>query len=683
MDARSLRLSAGFCLALSAAAPAWAQTSALAAPGPAAKPCVAWDATTYDPTGPIVVEGFLVAHDTAAAGVSAFSASARKWTPVSGPLSSIVGSGDWCVLTREPGAMTAYSARLNSTAVLPMVGVVALVVSVSDDVALVVTTNAVGATTAWGYSAVTGVWTPLVLAGPLAAADTAISRFVIGVREGPLYHGFSARTGTWSTFTGPGPAAPMTADGNTLMVDFMAAGLAPSVTAFSGVRGCWSLSPALHPTSTTLVDHNVAYVRTGFGGGGSFVPAAYSAYRARWIVSGVARPIVAGIVERVSDNVAYIEHPMAAVRLEAFGGGTGTSSLLAGLFTLVALDEDYAIVRDTGAPVVFGYSGLCGGFWAPEPLPAAVPVAPILGPDHIGGIDATISAHAFLPDSNMWAAPLPKTAAAVIVPEDSIIEVLDFGVTSAIDTRYGLWHPTAPLALPTTSGGSVIPHQDAAGVVDIFDERCDMWNPPHPLGAPHTLDADTNCVLAYPSPATIAGTVSAYSVQRCDWASPAAVLPLALVPVVEENVAALVDSAGSLWAYGSANDGHTFYQWPNDTEYHVSGTHPNAACSPTLFGYGVRSTPGNFSFVLLGPGLLCPPVLVPGFTGELWLPPALTILYATLGFHDADCMLEYKVKLANQLTGCIMPWLQPLTLDATTLMLGFGCRRADPLYIFD
>ncbi|MBC7842259.1 MAG: hypothetical protein H7099_08095 [Gemmatimonadaceae bacterium] len=148
-------------------------------------------------------------------------------------------------------------------------------------------------------------------------------------------------------------------------------------------------------------------------------------------------------------------------------------------------------------------------------------------------------------------------------------------------------------------------------------------------------------------------------------------------------MAAIVDSTGTLWAYGSANDGHTYYQWPNDTEYHVSGPHANPACTPTLFGYGVRSTPGNFSFVLLGPTLVCPPLVLPGFTGELWLPPALTTIYATLGLHDPDCMLELKATLGNQLTGCIMGWLQPLTLDAATFTFGFGCRRADPFYVFD
>jgi hypothetical protein len=685
MFAPTKSIAAGLGLALLVAVPAArAQVPTLAAaPGPAAAPCAAWDKTPFDPNNPIVIEGFLVAHDTAALGVSAFSSSARKWTPVSGPTSSIVGSGDWCLLTREPGAMTAYSARLNSTAVLPMLGVAPIVISVSDDVILVVTVNPVGMTTAWGYSAVSGVWVPLPLGGPIAVADTTISRFVIGVREGPLYHGFSARTGAWTTFAGPGPGAPMTADGNTLLVDFFASGSAPFVSAFSGVRGCWAASPPLHPTNNTLVDHNIAYVRTGLGGAATFVPAAYSAYRAAWTVSGAARPLVAGIVEVVTDNVAYIEHPAVGLRSEAFGAGTGTSALLAGPFTLFNLDEDYAIVRDLGAPVAIGYSPLCGGFWAPEPLPAGVAVAPILGPDHIGGIDATVSAHVFLPDSNMWAAPLPKTAAATVIPEDSIIEISEAFVTNAIDTRYGIWHPTVPLPLPTTSGGSVIPHQTPGGIVHVFDERCDMWNAPYALAAPQVLAAGTNLVLAYPSPAVLGGMIEAYSVQRCDWTAPAAVLPLALVPVVEENVAAIVDSTGTLWAYGSANDGHTYYQWPNDTEYHVSGPHANPACAPTLVGYGVRSTPGNFSFVLVGPTLQCPPLVLPGFTGELWLPPALTSIFTTLGLHDPDCMLEMNVSLANQLTGCIMPWLQPLTLDAATFTFGFGCRRADPLYIFD
>src|SRR5690606_13426671 len=100
-----------------------------------------------------------------------------------------------------------------------------------------------------------------------------------------------------------------------------------------------------------------------------------------------------------------------------------------------------------------------------------------------------------------------------------------------------------------------------------------MWNTPLALGTPHVMTPGRNLVVFTPSAGALAGAVQAYSVQRGDAISPGALpMPLAVGPVAEENVAMLVDGGGALWAYGSANDGHTYYQWPNGTEYHISSS---------------------------------------------------------------------------------------------------------------
>lgn len=680
--------------ALTLCTPGWSQSTLAQGPSPRATPsafpvpsptaisCVAWDAIPYSTLGSFTTEGFLVGYEDPGAGVFAFSASARKWTPVAPAGSTVLGSGDWCLLASDTsGGIVGYSARMNASSTLTLVpGTVPTIVDVSDDVALVIAPNNLGALTAWGYSAVRNTWSPIALGSSIAVADYAISRFVIGVRDGNRYHGFASRTSDWTTFVGPGPGATMAADGNTLLVDFASPGLAPIVSAFSGVRGCWALAPPLAQGTSPSLDHNVAYVEADIGTPSGYSPSAYSAYRASW-VSIAPRPFGATTV--LSDNVVLLEHPDPSIRLAAFGAGHGTWATLSGAFAAFYVEEDLATAVDLTSRDVLGFSGLCGGFWALEANPTGAAPLPLLGPDHIGGFDTGTSLHIFLPKDNTWAAPLPKAPFDPVIPADEVVEVITLGATFAIDTRNGVWMAGPATPSPPVGTGSVIAHQTPAGVVDLFDERCGMWNPGYPLFGPSSLVAGRNLVVASPPPTGIVGRVEAYSVQRCDWTSPGPIAtPLTIGPIAEENVAALVDGGGLLWAYGSANDGHAYFQWPNGTEYHVSGKHADSTCRPTLLGYGTRGTPGNFSYLVLGTSLSCPPIVFPGIKGELWMPLGTASLYATLGFHDPDCMLDYRTALAAPLPFCIQPWMQPLTFDAATFSLCFGCRRADAFWIF-
>ncbi|MEZ5980167.1 MAG: hypothetical protein R3F34_18405 [Planctomycetota bacterium] len=670
---RAFAVLAGAALLVAASAPS------------ASAQCAAWDKTTYDPAGSLFVEGFLVAQQ-GVAGVEAFSSSARKWTTVSPPGSSVIGSGDWCLFVREPtspAALTAYSARLNNSATLTLAGTAPILFASDDDVAFVVTVDAIGTFTAWAYSAVHGVWVPQPLGVQVGPADFAISRFVVGVRDGDAYHGFSARTGAWTTFFA-GPGAALSADGNTLLADFTPTGIA-TVAAFSGVRGCWAKSPTVQGGSPVLLDHNVAYVREDTPLPGTYHPCAYSAYEGAWVSSPTMLPVP--VPEILTDNVVQIGGAtFAAAPVEAFGAGHATWNPLPPNFVPMYIDEDYSLAFDPISLDMAGFSGLCGGPWVPEPNVTGGLPLPVAPPDHIGGVDTGGALHVFRPAKNMWSPPLPKTPADTILVADATLEVRSAltGADRAIATRWAPWVASGPVGPATAGTGSVIMHQTPAGVIDSFDERCDMWNATLALGAPHTMTAGRNLVVFVPAAGVAAGAVQAYSVQRGDLISPGPIpLPLAVGPVAEENVAMLVDATGRLWAYGSVNDGHVFYQWPCGTEYHQSASAASlATCKPGLFGYGVRANPGSFSYLLLGTTISCPPVVIPGICNELWMPFATTSIYSPIGFHDADCMVEFKVGVSGLASTCIQPWFQPITLDSVSLMLCFGCRRADPAWIF-
>jgi hypothetical protein len=641
--------------------------------------CVSWDQVPYDTAGTLYVEGFLVAQE-GAAGVEVFSAAARKFTTVAPPGSSVQGSGDWCLLIREPSTMRAYSSRLNNSAPLPF-GVAPIFFDSSDDVAMVVGIDTSGLFTVWAYSAVRGLWVPQPLGAQIGPADYAISRFVVGIRDGNSYHGFSARTGTWSTFAGP-VGAQLKADGNTLIADFVPAG-GGKVAAFSGVRGCWALSPQMSNPSPLLLDHNTCYIRANvLTPPISFAPCAYSAYRGTWTTSPFVQPH-AGVVETISDNVVLVDNSAFGVGLDAFGAGGGSWSALPGPFRPLVVDEDYAISIDPSGSVL-GFSGTCTGPWVPEAIPPTpVGPIPIVPPDHIGGVDAGTSLHVFLPAYNSWAPPLAKTFNDVVLAADAVIELVTPGGSRAISTRWGNWVGNPPVSLATAGTGSVIAHQGPGGVIDMFDERCDMWNAPTGLGAPTLMTPGRNLCVFSPVPGGVGPGVYAYSVQRKDWTSPGPIpTPLNVGPIAEENVAALVDAGGALWAYGSPNDGHTYFQWPNGTEYHVSGPTTTAFCKPVLFDYSIRATPGHLSYLLLGNLIQCPPIVLPGYAGELWLPFVGTSVYGFVGVHDADCLIDQKIPLAAPLLPCIQPWFQALTIDPGTFTVSFSCRRSDPAWIF-
>ncbi|MEZ5980406.1 MAG: hypothetical protein R3F34_19640 [Planctomycetota bacterium] len=655
-----------------------ADAVAVGVPSSSAPTCVAWGATIYTPASTVKAEGFLVWHEHPG-GVEAYSSAARKWTPFASAGSAVVDSGDWCVLAKDPIAgIVAYSARLNNAAALPIPPTSSVVLmDCDDDVALVVMQDTSGAFTAFGYSAVWGAWVGQPLGSTFFTPNNyAISRFVIGVDDGGTYHGFAARTGGWASQLGV-PGATMRADGNTLLADPTAAGFL-NVYAFSGVRGCWSPSPNMVAGTAAQLDHNVAFVERDPGFPGTTSPTAYSAYRAGWFSQPV-QPAPAGAA-LLSDNVVYFRAITPGLENQAFGAGHATWASLGAPNTLLQLDEDYALTIDTVSLDVHGFSGLCGGTFVFELNGTTAFPAPLVGPDHVGGFDTGIAMHTFRPAQNVWTPPLPKSPNDQVWTSDVTVEVHSLATATSMGTRYNPWVPTPAFGFNPTGTGSVVAHQDPTGTVNVFDERCDMWNPPVAFGFPRQLTVGRNVVLSEPVPGT-ATSIDAYSVQRCDWSSPLGFALPVVTSGVEENVAFALDSAGLLWGYGSSNDGQTYYQWPNGTEYLVSGPAASPGCKPTLFGYGVRSTPGNLSWVILGAPLQCPPIVVPGFCNELWLPITST-LYSAVGVHDLDCMVELRLPLTGTLLSCIQPWMQALTYDIATGQFCFGCRRADALWLF-
>ena len=111
--------------------------AALASPALLGAPAAAqWASTSYDPTKPVIEEGFFVLHEDATGFLKVFSAAAQRWTTIAPPGTTLLGTGDWTVAWIGPDFVNAYSARRNSQSALLFGGQI-LHAYVDDDVALV------------------------------------------------------------------------------------------------------------------------------------------------------------------------------------------------------------------------------------------------------------------------------------------------------------------------------------------------------------------------------------------------------------------------------------------------------------------------------------------------------------------------------------------------------------------
>lgn len=627
-----------------------------------------WDAIPHDPTNPVLAGGSLLVHDNGS-GVHAFSPVARKWTNIAPSGSIILGVGDWCTLVQDAAGFTAYSSRLNDSAFLPFNTPVFM--AVEDDVCLVVDFIPGLGHRAHAYSAQYNAWVGTDFSATLALTDIAMSRFVIGVKDGTTLKGFGARTNGWTTTIASTPPTAIFADGNVVVCD-----ATTEMEAFSGVLGGWATSPTVFPLDNLLVDHNVAYVRALDGV--DFNGCGYSAYTGTWTTSPTVHPF-GTTTEDISDNVVRIESTLVTQKFEAFGARPGNWAQIAGTYIPLALDEDYAVI-EFNFRRLDAFSGLCGGTWVQETT--CGPSIPLGTPDHIALLEEGPLHHTFRPGENLWEPPQLYFGAPPVNVADAVWDVRDIGgAFEAIPTRWpgpnvGALIP--PVLFSTVGDGSYVAHQQllgaGAGNVYLFDERCDQWPAPFNPGFGATLEADRNALVAHFG-TTGAAPVWGYSVQRGDWTSPAAATPLSVTPTLDENVAWMVDGAGDLWGFGTPNENHVWFDWPNGTEYHVSGGN-----APYL-GLSVQGSPGDLAFVYvsaakLNPGLVFPPVI-----GLLCIDPTFAVGLGPLGVIDADCLIEGRYPLPTLFPTCFQLWFQGLRFDPVTLVLEWA-ERCEPAWFF-
>ncbi|QDU85471.1 hypothetical protein Pla163_26020 [Planctomycetes bacterium Pla163] len=660
----------------------------------------AWDGTAHDPLGTVTVTDDLVVQQREDGTVVAFGAYRKRWTALGGPGSSVVGQAASLVVVRDGSDLVAHSAVRDATATLSLpAGAVVAYQAVGDEVALVLVQDA-GATTAWAFGARTGTWVPQVLAG--IVGDRAVGATVAGVGAGTSYHGFSSNSGTWSTIAGTFGGADLRARGNVLVADLRATGgPLTHVLSFSGVRACWHQSPPAVPGTQLVLHDDVACLVTEAGG--VLRTVAYSAPRAQWMASAksyaVAPTVVAtrgvlGVLDVVLDGGGAL--------VEAFGAENSAwssppSPLPAGTF---AVGDDMLVGCDPATDRCVGFSALRAGGFVSRSKPVGV-----AGTFHVGAHLATVeietgpfpgfgrTLHAFLPGARAFAPARSLSFGATLFVGDSVVHVVDGDALGlALGTRGGAWRalgttlPNGTVGSTVAVGGALIAHQNSAGAVELFDERCDAWNPTFAQGVVHTQLAAGNTALATPN--STAGALRAYSALRGEWITELAASAPAELGQVGANVACAVDAAGTLWAFGAANDVHVRRAWPTADGAPVTGPHPFGApasggCVDDVLRVLVRGRASEATLLLVAPHLSCPPVTVAPIAGELWLPLATTQVLTVVCVHPVDSVLAQSFALGTLPVGVAFEaWIQGLAIDLVTFESRFMGRRAESVTLF-
>ncbi|MEZ5965786.1 MAG: hypothetical protein R3F56_18265 [Planctomycetota bacterium] len=599
-----------------------------------------FDSIFYNPNGPVVVEGFLALHDNTA--VRVFSAFAHEWRNIAPTGSRIIGTGDWvAVVHRTDGPIVGYSARYHQLAIAPCDPGSVTHALVDDDVAVLVAWNSSTSTLeAHAYSGQRNEWfTTALNATSLTADRIEISRFVIGIDDdGPVVRAFGARVwGETSThpawrdypYSYPSASTPrLRADGNVLLLEYFRTGSGFMAAAFSGVVCEWSDLEAWVNVPPYELDHNVAFTWARASSPTEFRLAGYSAYNGRWTLSGL-HPALPPYTVHLSDNVVVYEDT-AADLIEAFGArpGAGWAPLVGA--TLLPLGEDAAVAVGGPTPTLHGFSGLTANAWVDEPYPGgSLSVAPRA--HLIQVVDSGADIHTFAPAQSTWS--LHALAAPAPLQIRDAVALLDqAGSLEGYSTRWNEWTPGPRLDSPSIAGnGSLFAIQETAagpheGDLYIWDERRDRFVGAFSVGGPSVMyagypGAGRNLVIF-----ESATQVAAFGVQRSafEFANDGGLtptLPLTEV-IVEENVGVFVDGP-RLWAYGSPGEMHSWYGWPNGTEYQ-KWTDAYAGYLP----FSCASAAGEPIYLMLdyddgGPpaGRLFAPTYFPGLLrGPLWLP---------------------------------------------------------------
>ncbi|MEZ5966250.1 MAG: hypothetical protein R3F56_20610 [Planctomycetota bacterium] len=574
----------------------------------------------------------------------AYSAMGVGWRDLGVPDPTVpFAHGDWTGLVAlSPVAYRAYSARLHTVADVSFVAP-PIVVRVFDDVILLIGTRpGVGLQEALAYSAQTNTWVPYP--APVASLVTG-SRFVCGLRAGDQAIGFSARQASWSS-TPWVTGAALSSDGNVLLLDPPPPA---SVSAFSGVIGMWSPSPAQRTSSAAVIDHNVALIRAASGIGGR--NCAYSAYTGAWTLGSS----LAGVV-RVTDNVVLVDQTGligAPSTLMAFGARPGTwasLSLAAGTAYTVHTGlarSDWVMVEDSTNQVLYAFSGVAGGSWQSRALPTYMATVKA-GKSVFVAADGLADLHAFSALTNHWA-PVQPLPGGFLTGQFEVRScyALAFGAgnRTVYSGRFDVWSAGPPMVGASTHdfGGSTFAMHDAGtGQLTYWHERTNTWKSLTPgFAGPPTILVDRNVAVVDYSGS--GGDILGISAQRGDVRSLSGAIPSPPAVAPDQNVACVVDTLHMAHALGSPNATHSFFQYPLDSEFQ---TYILPGAPPLPSKTMVRGTPGDAVSVVFS---TAPSSLVLPF-GTLYCDilsaPYFTLPAPAPGVLGADGLLSVPVLLA-------------------------------------
>jgi hypothetical protein len=378
----------------------------------------------------------------------------------------------------------------------------------------------------------------------------------------------------------------------------------------------------LNPTPTDL-DHNVAFTLK-YIAPLIYQPAGYSAYNGTWVTISACSSI--NVESHLSDNVVIVEIPG---NLLAIGSrpGNGWQMLTSGEFKKLGNDAAVACVGDS---TLYAFSGVSGGTWVSEPCTDAMSSFSFAPPHLAYVIDADNVIHIFAPAYSAWS-PTRTLPGPTFYMYDAVALLDTGGPLEAYSTRWNEWQ-SGPTLGSTMVGknGSLFAIQETTpgptlGHTYIWDERRNQFRGPFTVGGASTLHTGVgsssgnrgrNLVLFEGD-----SSIAAFGVQRSEF-EPAIDshgftpdLPLADPPTVEENVAIFV--AGSrLWAYGSAGEMHSWYQWPNGTEYHRWSDSSYVSNIP----FSSRSENTEDIYFAVDLVRLFTAMYSPSFAGPCWLP---------------------------------------------------------------
>ena len=618
-----------------------------------------FDSVTLDPANPVHAESCLVLHDDGT-DLQAFSAFDQTWQAIAPSGQIVVGTGDFCALTRTPGfAYQAWSARRNVMVPAPALGPFTHV-RVEDDVILLVDSGAA----AHAFSAHTGTWASIPVFGAIPPANVATSRFVAGVLDGNTLNAFAARTGTWAAFAAPTVLPPL-ADGNTLVADITTGG-GQRALAFSGVLGVFATSPLAHGTNVTLLDHDVAFMRGDAAVGWRDV--GYSAYEGVWVPSPHLHPAGINVTVSLTDKVVFTEEP--GMHFAAFGTRPAVWDNLPGSFALFDSDEDLVIIDDLGGTLL-GFSGLSVGVFVPAAFTSPVNLGAIGAGEyeHVAGIqDPTAGlVRAFSPANNAWSPAAPTSTSAIPVFDDAVGMVIDPGSGTPISgygARNNAWaNGIVPSATATfDQSGSVLAVLDGTDVA-VWNERCGSWDTFSFLATPTAYLGRNYALLD-------SGTLDAWSLHRQELvAAPTSVAyPLGSV-VTEENVAHFTDAAGLLWAFGSPGEVQMWHQYPNGTEVRTF----DVVAAPTFLDYSVQADPGDLVLSMWSLNPTCPPAATA--LGPLWLAGPLNVLGVSVA--PGDFHAHFPLPAVGVTTFDL--WFQAAVFDGVVWTL---TNNADPAWLY-